>query len=50
MQLGDIYKTQASTEWVNENLKFIPKIKINEGIKKFLDWYFDYYKIKNKTK
>ena len=50
MQLGDIYKTQASTEWVNENLKFIPKIKINEGIKKFLDWYFDYYKIKNKKK
>ena len=46
MQLGDIYKTQASTEWVNTNIKFIPKIRIGEGIKKFLDWYFDYYKIK----
>ena len=46
MQLGDIYKTQASTEWVNTNIKFTPKIRISEGIKKFLDWYFDYYKIK----
>ena len=48
MQLGDIYKTQASTKWVNKNIKFIPKIKIEEGVKKFLDWYFDYYKFKKK--
>ena len=46
MQLGDIYKTQASTDWVKKNIKFTPKIKINAGIKKFLDWYFQYYKVK----
>ena len=45
MQLGDIYKTQASINWVKENINFVPKIKIQNGIKKFLDWYFYYYKI-----
>ncbi len=46
MQLGDIYKTQASTDWVKKNIKFTPKIKIKRGIKLFLDWYFEYYKVK----
>ncbi len=48
LQLGDIYKTQASTKWVYENIKFTPKIKIEEGIPKFLNWYLRYYKIKRK--
>ena len=48
MQLGDVYKTQASTKWVKKNINFVPNIKIKEGIKKFLNWYYDYYKIKNK--
>ena len=46
MQLGDIYKTQACTNWVKKTIKFTPKIKIKTGIKFFLDWYFEYYKIK----
>jgi UDP-glucuronate 4-epimerase len=45
MQLGDVYKTQASTHWIKKNINFIPKIKIKVGIKNFLNWYFDYYKI-----
>ena len=45
MQLGDVYKTQASTHWIKKNINFIQKIKIKVGIKNFLNWYFDYYKI-----
>ncbi len=44
MQPGDVHKTHASTSKLGREIKFLPKIKINQGIKKFIDWYLNYYK------
>ena len=41
---SDIIKTHSSSEWCYKILKFKPKIKPSEGIKRFLDWYKNYYK------
>ena len=44
MQKGDVKKTHASTEklynWISIN-----QIRIQTGIKQFLDWYKFYYNI-----
>ena len=44
MQKGDVHKTHASTKKLNQRIKFVPKVQIKEGIKKFVDWYISYYK------
>ncbi len=40
---SDIIKTEASTKWCSEILKYKPKVKPREGIKYFLEWYKKYY-------
>ena len=44
MQKGDVYKTHASVSQLFKEIKFKPKTSINVGIKKFINWYKDYYK------
>ncbi|MDP2812428.1 MAG: GDP-mannose 4,6-dehydratase [bacterium] len=46
MQAGDVVETFADIDKSKEKLNFLPKTSIEEGIKKFLDWYKEYYKIK----
>ncbi len=45
-QIGDALKTSANTNKLKKLTKFSPKIKIDEGIKNFVKWYVDFYKIK----
>ena len=45
LQAGDIKKTFASIQKINKKYKFKSKTNINNGIKRFIDWYKDYYKI-----
>ncbi len=45
LQKGDVEKTHADLKLINRTLKFNPKIKIEKGIKKFIEWYLDYYNI-----
>lgn len=47
MQPGDVKKTYADIDKSRELLGFQPKIEIEEGLKKFVDWYKDYYNIAN---
>ena len=42
-QKSDIIKTESSSQWCYEILKYKPKIKPTVGIKHFLDWYKNYY-------
>ena len=42
-QKSDIIKTESSSQWCYEILKYKPKIKPTVGIKRFLDWYKNYY-------
>ena len=45
IQPGDVSKTYADIEESKKDLNFFPKVKISEGIPKFIDWYRKYYKL-----
>ena len=44
MQPGDVEKTYADTKILEEWVDFRPSTSIDEGIKKFINWYLNYYK------
>ena len=44
MQPGDVYETYADIDQIKKEFNFSPKTDINEGLKKFVDWYKNYYK------
>jgi UDP-glucuronate 4-epimerase len=43
MQPGDVVKTWASTENLNQAIDYKPQTTITDGIKKFVGWYKNYY-------
>ena len=43
MQPGDVKKTFANIDKAGEFLGFVPSTSIEEGVKKFVDWYIKYY-------
>tara|TARA_B100000029_G_scaffold512918_1_gene610896 strand:- start:86 stop:1054 length:969 start_codon:yes stop_codon:yes gene_type:complete len=45
MQLGDVRHTYANIKESKKDLKFKPKTNLNDGLKKFVDWYKEYHKI-----
>jgi UDP-glucuronate 4-epimerase len=45
MQAGDVVTTFADIEDSTKQLKFFPKIKIEEGLPKFINWYKSYYNV-----
>lgn len=45
MQPGDVLRTVADGKKLRK-LGWKPKVKIEEGLKKFINWYKEYYKIK----
>lgn len=44
MQPGDVYETYADIDDLKRDTGFIPKTSLDEGLKHFVDWYFEYYK------
>jgi UDP-glucuronate 4-epimerase len=44
MQPGDVETTYANTEALNNWINFRPSTPINLGVKKFIEWYLEYYK------
>ena len=44
MQDGDVYQTFADLEDLKAVTGYIPKVKINEGIQEFVNWYKAYFK------
>ena len=44
LQPGDVPETSADIEHSRENLGFEPRVRIEQGIKEFIQWYRDYYK------
>lgn len=46
MQPGDVKATYADMEPLENMFGFKPKIKIEEGLQRFADWYCNYYKVK----
>lgn len=45
MQAGDVEQTYASSELIFNYVKYQPQFSIANGIKKFVAWYRNYYKI-----
>lgn len=45
MQPGDVAETYADIEASREKLGFDPQTPIEEGIKRFVSWYKDYYNV-----
>ena len=46
MQPGDVASTSADTDLLENWIGFKPRTSVKEGIKKFIDWYTDFYDIK----
>ena len=45
MQPGDVASTSADTALLEKWIGFKPKTSVKEGIKKFIDWYKNFYNI-----
>lgn len=45
LQAGDVPATWANVDDLVEDLGYKPETKVQEGIKRFVDWYQKYYKI-----
>ncbi len=44
MQPGDVYETYADVRDLMEDFGFKPSTTIEEGLKKFADWFLGYYR------
>ena len=42
---GDIKKTHSDISQLKKYTNYRPKVSIEVGIKKFIDWYLKYYKL-----
>ncbi|OGO94043.1 MAG: hypothetical protein A3F41_04630 [Coxiella sp. RIFCSPHIGHO2_12_FULL_44_14] len=45
LQAGDVPQTFADTKNLEDALGYKPKISVEEGVKRFLAWYRDYYSV-----
>lgn len=45
MQIGDVYQTYADVEDLIKNFHFKPDTTLREGLKRFVQWYKEYYGI-----
>jgi UDP-glucuronate 4-epimerase len=39
MQQGDVFQTYADTSALEKNFGYCPKVSLNEGIERFIEWY-----------
>lgn len=46
LQMGDVIETHADSSYLYELTGYVPNTDIKDGIKSFVNWYLDYYKIK----
>jgi UDP-glucuronate 4-epimerase len=44
MQAGDVYETYADIDRLTEATGFRPTTALKDGLRKFVDWYRDYYR------
>lgn len=44
MQPGDVMDTSADTEELYRDIGFKPETSVEEGVKRFVDWYKAFYR------
>lgn len=47
MQPGDVYQTYADSSELGQATGFTPETRLEDGIRKTVEWYEDYFKIRN---
>jgi len=45
MQKGDVFKTFADVSSLENAIHYKPKTKLEDGLKSFVDWYLNYFRI-----
>lgn len=45
MQPGDVPCTSADTTNLANDLVYTPRVRVEEGVKRFVDWYLSYYEV-----
>ena len=43
MQNGDVQRTEADIGKTRELLGYDPKVSVDEGVRRFVEWYRGYY-------
>ena len=46
LQDGDVSETWADVEQLKSELNYEPKVSVAEGVKNFVEWYKEYYSLK----
>ncbi len=46
MQPGDVYQTYANVDDLIADFGFKPSITLEEGLKRFVDWYLEFYQVR----
>jgi UDP-glucuronate 4-epimerase len=44
MQAGDVYKTFADVSDLEEKINYHPSTPVTDGVKRFMEWYLEFYK------
>lgn len=47
LQPGDVVKTFSDVADLQADFGYQPRVKVEEGIRRFIDWYLQYFNIKN---
>ncbi|MDD0806516.1 nucleotide sugar epimerase, partial [Escherichia coli] len=42
---GDVLETSADTKALNDVIGFKPETSVKEGVKNFVEWYRNFYKV-----
>jgi UDP-glucuronate 4-epimerase len=45
LQPGDVVETCADVDDLMRDMGFVPKTSLEEGIKRFVNWYREYYRV-----
>ena len=45
LQMGDVPATWANVDDLVADLNYAPTVSVQEGVKRFIDWYLDFFKV-----
>jgi UDP-glucuronate 4-epimerase len=48
IQPGDVEATWADTSALEEAVSFRPATPVEEGVRRFVEWYLDYYRVEDR--
>ena len=46
LQPGDVPETHADTSALEAAVGRVPRTRLEDGVRRFVDWYLDYYRVR----